>query len=57
MEMSGGSVSEQAVDFCRQKGIMVIPGGCPMMFCGKVDFGHKMMRWTLSLTRKLPKEV
>jgi predicted CoA-binding protein len=57
MEMLGGSVSEPAVDFCRQNGIKVIPGGCPMMFCGKVDFGHKMMRWMLSITRKLPKEV
>ena len=27
-----GSVSLEAVDFCRENNITVIPGGCPMMF-------------------------
>ena len=57
MESMGSSVSETAVEFCRANRIQVIPGGCPMMFCGDVDFGHKFMRWILSVTRKLPKEV
>ena len=57
MEMLGSSVSEPAVDFCRDNGILVIPGGCPMMFCGDVDFGHKFMRWMLGVTKKIPKEV
>jgi predicted CoA-binding protein len=44
------SVSSTAVDFCRRAGIDVIPGGCPMMFGENVDFGHRCMRWGLTLT-------
>ncbi len=57
MEFIGSSVSEQAVQFCRENNITVIPGGCPMMFCKPVDFGHKCMRWMLGLTGGLPKQV
>jgi hypothetical protein len=49
-----GSVSEAATKFCRDNNITVIPGGCPMMFCQPVDFGHKCMRWILNLTGGLP---
>ncbi len=52
-----GSVSRAAVDFCRVNDITVIPGGCPMMFCAPVDFGHRCMRWILSLTGGLPKQA
>jgi predicted CoA-binding protein len=45
-----GSVSDSAVDFCREHGIEVIPGGCPMMFCEPVDIGHRCMRWFLKFT-------
>lgn len=50
-----GSVSDEAVEYCREHGIRVIPGGCPMMFCEPVDLGHKCMRWFLKLTGGLPK--
>ncbi len=50
-----GSVSEEAVALCRDKGLSVIPGGCPMMFCAPVDVGHRCMRWFLRLTGGLPK--
>ena len=50
-----GSVSEAAVDYCREHGISVIPGGCPMMFDEPVDVAHKCMRWFLGVTGKLPK--
>jgi predicted CoA-binding protein len=50
-----GSVSDEAVECCREHGIRVIPGGCPMMFCEPVDLGHKCMRWFLKLTGGLPK--
>ena len=53
----GSSVSEEAVEFCRQNNITVIAGGCPMMFCEPVDFAHKCMRWMLNLTGGLPKEA
>lgn len=49
-----GSVSEAATKFCQDNHITVIPGGCPMMFCQPVDFGHKCMRWILKLTGGLP---
>jgi predicted CoA-binding protein len=51
-----GSVADSAVDYCRENNIRVIAGGCPMMFCEPVDFGHKCMRWILSFTGRLPKQ-
>lgn len=44
------SVSESAVQFCREHDIKVIAGGCPMMFCEPVDFGHKCIRWISQIT-------
>ena len=52
-----GSVSEAAVGYCRDNGITVIPGGCPMMFCKPVDVGHKCIRWITGLTGSLPRQV
>jgi predicted CoA-binding protein len=37
------SVSQDAVQMCRENGIAVIPGTCPNQFL-KPDFGHSMMR-------------
>lgn len=37
------SVSQDAVQMCRENGITVIPGSCPNQFL-KPDFGHAMMR-------------
>ena len=48
------SVSLEAVEYCRQHDISVIPGGCPMMYGEGVDFGHACMRWLLKLTGGLP---
>lgn len=50
-----GSVADEAVRLCRESGIRVIPGGCPMMFLEPVDLGHRCMRWLLGLTGGLPK--
>ncbi len=52
----GGSVSDEAVRLCNEKGITVIAGGCPMMFCEPVDFAHKCMRGLLRLTGGLPEQ-
>lgn len=57
MDSKGASVSEEAVAFCREQGMTVIPGGCPMMFCKNADIGHRCMRWLLNLTGSLPKRV
>lgn len=46
----GSSVSQEAVEYCRQHDMSVIAGACPMMFGPGVDFGHACMRWMLRLT-------
>lgn len=42
------SVSQNAVQLCREHGITVIPGTCPNQWL-KPDFGHRMMRgfWSM----------
>ncbi|NCF65710.1 MAG: CoA-binding protein [Chloroflexi bacterium] len=45
------SVSDTAVQICKDNNITVIDGGCPMMF---LDFGHKCMRWMLGIMKRLP---
>ena len=53
----GTSISEQAIEFCRENSMTVIPGGCPMMFCKPVDFAHTCLHWMLKLIGGLPKQV
>lgn len=50
----GSSVSPEAVEYCRQHGINVIAGACPMMYGPGVDFGHTCMRVFMKLTGGLP---
>ncbi len=50
-----GSVSKPAVELCRENGIRVIDGGCPMMFCPPVDLGHRCIRWVLARTGGIPR--
>jgi predicted CoA-binding protein len=50
-----GSVSEEAVRECETRGIDCIVGGCPLMFCEPVDFGHKCMRWWLQRSGRVPR--
>jgi len=50
-----GSVSQDAVHECRERGIECIVGGCPLMFCDPVDFGHKCMRWWLQRQDRVPR--
>jgi predicted CoA-binding protein len=49
-----GSVSPAAVERCRQLGLRVIPGVCPMMYAEPVDGGHKFMKLLIRVTGKLP---
>jgi len=53
----GSCVSEEAVKVGRENGMVVIDGGCPMMFCEPVDFGHKCLRFFSNLSGSLPKEI
>jgi predicted CoA-binding protein len=50
-----GSVSEEAVRECGMRGIDCIVGGCPLMFCDPVDFGHTCMRWWLQRQGRVPR--
>ncbi len=52
--MGTGSVSTVAAREAREKGIKVIEGGCPMMFCEPVDFPHKCIRFIARVTGNLP---
>ena len=49
-----GSWSPEASAECKRLSIAAIEGGCPMMFVGQVDFGHRCMRWILQRTGKVP---
>ena len=48
----GSSVSTEAVEYGRQRGVIVIDGGCPLMFGCTADLGHKVMRVVYS--RRVP---
>jgi uncharacterized protein len=50
-----GSVSADATAYGREHGIIVIDGGCPLMFGPTADFGHKVMRFIYS--GNVPKQV
>jgi predicted CoA-binding protein len=53
----GGSVSDAAAEYGRERGIRVIDGGCPLMFDPTADPGHKAMRLVFTLTGKVPRKV
>jgi predicted CoA-binding protein len=44
-----GSVSPEALRLARERGLVVIARGCPMMFCEPVDVAHRCFRWLLAL--------
>jgi hypothetical protein len=50
----GSSVSEEAVEYCRQQDISVIAGACPMMFGPDVDFPHACLRLFLKVSGSMP---
>jgi uncharacterized protein len=54
MGRKASSVSPAAVEYCRQHGISVIAGACPMMYGDGVDLGHRCMRLILRLAGGLP---
>ena len=55
--VDAGSVSNEAAEWGRQRGIRVIAGGCPLMFEPVSDAAHKVMRPLLTLTGKVPRRV
>lgn len=52
-----GSVCDEATVFGRDHGMTVIDGGCPLMFDPTADIGHKLMRFVLTRTGRIPRKV
>lgn len=52
-----GSVSEEATRIGRDAGVLVIDGGCPLMFGDTSDGGHRFMCKMLKVTGKVPRSV
>jgi uncharacterized protein len=50
-----GSGSPEAARLCRENGISLIDGACPLMYCPPVDFFHRCLRGGFGLFGKLPK--
>jgi predicted CoA-binding protein len=50
-----GAVSQEAVDYCREKGIDVIPGECPYMFIQQAGWFHHFHGFLLKITGKYPR--
>jgi hypothetical protein len=50
-----GCLSNGAVRLCRDRGIAVIAGACPMMYVPPVDIAHACFRWILKVTGGLPR--
>ena len=53
----GGSVSDSATAYGRERGVTVIDGGCPLMFEPTSDGGHRFMCRLLTLFGKVPRTV
>jgi predicted CoA-binding protein len=49
-----GAVSEPAVAFCREHGIEVVDGACPFMFLPGTGLGHRVHRFFLGVSGRLP---
>ena len=49
-----GSVSAEALQLCRSRGVEPIEGGCPLMYCQPVDPAHRAFRWWLRLMHRVP---
>jgi uncharacterized protein len=47
------SVSDEAVALCREHGIEVVDGACPMMFMEDASWFHRVHRWERKVTGQL----
>src|SRR4051812_23446898 len=50
-----GSVSPEAVEFCRANGIEVVPGQCPFMFLAPVHGVHRFHRFFYKIAGNYPR--
>ena len=49
-----GSVSKEALEYCKNNGIEVVPGACPMMMFEDTMFLHKVHGWFRKRKGNLP---
>ena len=52
--VGGGAASAAAVEFCRENGIALVQGFCPLMFLPQTGFIHRMHGYVLKLTGGYP---
>jgi predicted CoA-binding protein len=52
-----GAVSPQAVQFCRERGIEVIPGECPLMFLPDAAGIHRLHGFIRKITGRYPRRA
>jgi predicted CoA-binding protein len=52
-----GAVSQAAVEFCKAKGIQVIPGECPLMFLSPTTGVHRFHGFVRKITGRYPKQA
>lgn len=50
-----GSSSNEAINYCNEKGISFVSGECILMFIEPVESIHKFHRWLWKIFGKLPK--
>ncbi len=55
--IDGGSVDDEAVAYGREHGVVVIDGGCPLMFGPAADGAHRAMCAVLKLMGRVPRTV
>jgi uncharacterized protein len=52
-----GAVNEKAIEVCRERGIRVIPGECPLMFLPQRDGIHSFHGFIRKVTGRYPKHA
>jgi uncharacterized protein len=52
-----GAVSHQAVQFCRERGIDVVPGECPFMFLPDTAGIHRLHGFIRKITGRYPRRA
>lgn len=50
-----GAVTEEALEFCRDRGIQVVPGECPFMFWHDSHAGHRFHGLVLKIFGRYPR--
>ena len=52
-----GAVSQNAIAFCRERGIEVVPGECPFMFLPNADRIHRFHGFLRKVTGQYPRRA